>query len=122
MRRALLFPLMLLVACDAPGPGFYGISKTEQVVQGSRFTIRVNGRIAEVIRTNPEMFPRYETIAARATIAVQRATGCTAAWVEGDPSVMMAGLACNGETPPAKPPRRRSIPCAIVTNTPFGSC
>lgn len=122
MRGLLLILFVFLIACDTAGPGFRGIPAQTQVVDGSTFRIRVNGNVAELIRINPEPFPRYEPIAAKAAVAVYRETGCTAAWVEGDPSMMLAGLSCNGSAPPRKPPRRRNTACAILSGTPLARC
>ncbi|MGP6087746.1 hypothetical protein [Antarctobacter jejuensis] len=110
------FPIVFLiglVACDTAGPGFLGAEKATQEVEGSRFTLRFRGDVAEAVRTSPEWLPRFEVIARRAGIAAQIETGCRAAWVEGDPAMMWVGLSCDGKRAPKRPRRPRTLFCEI---------
>lgn len=112
MKR--LFPLLLLLAaCNTAGPGFRGIDPVVREFEGSRFLIRRDGPVAEVIRTNPEFNPRFDTVARKAALTLQDMTGCTAAWVRGDPAMMVIGLSCDGAKAPAKPKRQASFSCDI---------
>lgn len=112
MRYVTLILLFLAAACDMAGPGFRGVPPATREVEGSQFTIRVKDRVAEVIRTNPEFLPRFETISTKAQKAVYLETGCIPDWVTGDPAMMRMGLSCNGKAAP-KQPRSRSIACEI---------
>ncbi|WGW04244.1 hypothetical protein [Tropicibacter oceani] len=106
--------LLPLMACDTAGPGFRGVDAREVTYEGSRFTLRLRENMAEVIRTSPEMLPRFENVARRAAIATQIETGCHAAWVEGDPAMMLIGLSCDGERPPKRPKRPRMLYCDLI--------
>lgn len=112
--------LCLLAACNTAGPGFRDAPEVTRSVDGSTFLIRVRDNMAEIIRTNPEFLPRAETIFDRAGRAVQDATGCDAAWVSGDPAMMLAGLSCDGAPPPPKPRRRSSVICNVTEYEVFG--
>ncbi len=111
-----LFPVILLLglaACDTAGPGFSGLHKVVREVDGSTFTLRRRGPLVEAIRTNPEMLPRFQTIAPKAGIAAQQETGCTADWVMGDPAMMVIGLACDGQGAPKMPRKPRRFHCEL---------
>ncbi|KUF09438.1 hypothetical protein [Pseudoponticoccus marisrubri] len=102
-----------LAACSAAGPGFQGADPVIREVEGSRFTLRFRGGIAEAIRTNPEWMPRFPDIARKAALAAQAETACRAAWVEGDPAMMWIGLSCNGARAPKMPRRKRTLYCDL---------
>ncbi|XAY81197.1 hypothetical protein ABFK29_00010 [Sagittula stellata E-37] len=112
-----LFPLVSLIlglaACDAAGPGFSGAEKVIREQDGARFTLRRRGDLVEAIRTNPEVLPRFRSVAPKAGIAAQRWTGCRAAWVMGDPAMMVIGMDCAGRTPPKMPKRRHTMYCEL---------
>ena len=113
MRFLLLLFFATLAACDAAGPGFRGADKVVREVEGSRFSLRVRGNLAEAIRTSPEMLPRFPDVARKAAFAVQAETGCAVAWVEGDPSMMLLGLSCNGQKAPKRPKRSKMMFCDL---------
>ncbi|MFW2544207.1 hypothetical protein ACN2XU_16350 [Primorskyibacter sp. 2E107] len=113
MRYIFLTVFLLTSACAMGGPGFRGVEAIKTEYGGSKFTLRIRDNLVEATRTNPEMLPRFETVARKAGIAAQIQTGCRAAWVEGDPTMMLIGLSCNGETPPKKPKRRHMLYCDI---------
>jgi hypothetical protein len=116
-----LFPLCLLLglaACDMAGPGFHGAPKLVREVEGSRFTLRFQGDLVEAIRTSPEMLPRFDAVARKAGIAAQMESGCTASWVEGDPSMMWIGLSCDGKAAPKMPRRPRTLFCDLTVVSP----
>lgn len=100
-----------LAACDSAGPGFRGVEKTVSTVEGSTFTLRRQGDVIEAIRTNPERFPTFQPIARKAGLAAQQLSGCEAAWVVGDPSMMWVGLACEGRKAPPQPKKRKTLSC-----------
>ena len=111
-----LFPAILtlgLAACDAAGPGFRGVDKVAADVEGTQFTLRIRGPLAEVIRTSPHMLPRFPDVARKAGIATQIQSGCKAKWVQGDPAMMWIGLSCNGRAAPKMPRRPRTLFCEI---------
>ncbi|APZ53016.1 hypothetical protein [Salipiger abyssi] len=103
---------LLLAGCDMASPGFRGVPAVTREVEGSRFTIRVKDRMAEVIRTSSEFPARFGPISERAQLAVAQETGCVPAWVTGDPAMMVMGLSCDG-APAPRQPRRRTISCEI---------
>lgn len=109
MRPILL--LLCLAACNTAGPGFRGIPPVEQTYDGSRFLLRQNGPLVEVIRTSPEVLPKFRDVARKASLLLQDRTGCIAAWVVGDPAMMVVGLSCDGAKPPRKPKRKVSFSC-----------
>ncbi len=96
------------------GPGFRGVEPIRTEYGGSTFLLRVQGNIVEATRTNPEMLPRFETVAKKAGLAAQRQTGCKAAWIEGDAAMMLIGMSCNGEPAPKKPKRQNMLYCDIL--------
>jgi len=111
-----LFPVILLLgltACDTAGPGFSGLPKTTHTVDGATFTLRQRGPVVEAIRTNPEMLPRFQSVAPKAGVAAQLQTGCTAEWVVGDPAMMWVGLSCDGQRAPKRPKKPRSFACEL---------
>jgi hypothetical protein len=102
-----------LAACDAAGPGFIGAPKRIEQVEGSSFTLRRRGDLVEAIRTNPEVLPRFQDVAPKAGRAAQRATGCRAVWVMGDPAMMWVGLSCDGRDAPKLSPRPQTFVCKL---------
>lgn len=116
----LLLMLFALAACDAAGPGFRGADKVVRDYDGSRFTLRRQGNVIEAIRTNPEVLPRFQPIARKAGIAAQIETGCKAAWVVGDPSMMWIGLSCDGGKAPPKPRKSKVFFCDLYDVTTRG--
>ncbi len=115
MRYFLCMVIMSVSACGMGGPGFRGVDPIKTEFEGSKFTLRIRGNIVEATRTNPEMLPRFEAVARKAGIAAQIQTGCKAAWVEGDPAMMLIGMSCAGEKPPKKPKRSRTLYCDILS-------
>ncbi|MGR3495179.1 hypothetical protein [Citreimonas sp.] len=115
MRALLVLLLLTLAACDAAGPGFRGAEAVSRDYDGSRFTLRFNGPLAEAIRTSPEWLPKFDVIARRAALAAQaERPGCTVAWVQGDPAMMVMGLACGDAPAPKIPQRSRVLLCELV--------
>lgn len=108
MRGLLIsFCCFVLVACDTPGLRHMGVAPVTQEVGGMRFDIRVRDGVAEAIRTNAVWRPRIRDVANNGGRAIEAATGCRVAWLQGDPSVLLAGLDCgDGRRVPRKPRRK----------------
>jgi hypothetical protein len=49
---ALMIFCTVLAACNTPSIGFRGIDPVTLTVEGSTFDVRMNGTVAEAIRTN----------------------------------------------------------------------
>ena len=112
--RLVLLLAFALAGCDAAGPGFRGAEAVTRSVDGSRFTLRFRGDLVETVRTSPEWLPRFEDVARRAARAAEaERPGCRTAWVEGDPSMQLLGLSCDGAKAPARPKRRGMLVCDL---------
>jgi hypothetical protein len=117
MRIVLLMACatLALAACDSAGPGFRGAEAVSREQDGSRFTLRFRGPLVEAVRTSPEWLPRFDAIARRAALAAQaERPGCTVAWVQGDPAMMVMGLGCGDAPAPKVPKRSRVLLCELV--------
>ncbi|MEL7131085.1 MAG: hypothetical protein AAGK77_01600 [Pseudomonadota bacterium] len=89
------FPfVLLLAACNTPGPHFRGLPATTVTVEGSTFDVRVNGRLAEALRTNVEYAPRFGPIKHRARKAMEMVSGCQVKEVRGDQALATGILDC----------------------------
>ncbi|MEL6467900.1 MAG: hypothetical protein AAFQ58_23300 [Pseudomonadota bacterium] len=89
------FPfVLLLAACNTPGPHFRGLPATTVTVEGSTFDVRVNGRLAEALRTNVEYAPRFGPIKHRAQKAMEMVSGCQVKEVRGDQALATGILDC----------------------------
>jgi len=97
MQRYGYLALVLLASCSSPHPVF--MSSQEQVVEveGSRFTVRIKGELAEAIRTNFEFVPKISDTFPKAAKAMEIASGCTVVpnSMKGDPALMVAKLDCS---------------------------
>jgi hypothetical protein len=91
-RAALIF--CLLVACSAPTPHFRGLPTAVEAEGGAEFHIRQRGDLAEAVRVNTEWARSLTDVSARATRAIERATGCRVRDLRGDAAVIVARLAC----------------------------
>lgn len=102
MRRILiLFVLVvLLAACNTPGPQFWGIPATRITVQGSTFDVRVRDDLAEAIRINAEYAPRFSPIRERAAVAMAQVSGCRVKDVRGDQAQAIGRLDCRKKAKP----------------------
>ena len=99
-RMRLLVFVLLLAACNTPGAHFRGLPKTTVTIDGSTFDVRVNGRLAEALRTNPEYAPRFGPIRDRAKWAMELVSGCIVKKVGGDQSLATGILDCGDGGPP----------------------
>ena len=98
--RVGVFPALLaLVGCDTAGPHFGDVPATRLSIDGATFDVRVNGRLAEAIRVNPQYAPRLGALAPRAARAMQIVSGCEVTEVRGDAAQITGILDC-GEGPP----------------------
>jgi hypothetical protein len=85
---------LILAACNTAGPYFRGLPATTVTVEGSTFEVRVNGKLAEAIRTNMEYAPRFGPIRARAGKAMEMVSGCRVKEVRGDQAQATGILDC----------------------------
>ena len=92
----LLLALLVLTACNTPGPHFRGLPATTVTVEGSTFDVRVRDDKAEAIRTNMEYAPRFGPIRKRAAIAMAQVSGCRVKEVRGDQAQALGLLDCKG--------------------------
>ncbi|WP_082029394.1 hypothetical protein [Tateyamaria sp. ANG-S1] len=92
--RFLLFACLTLAACNTPGPHFRGLPATTVTVDGSTFDVRVNGRLAEALRTNMQYAPRFGPIRQRAAKAMEIVSGCEVKEVRGDQALATGILDC----------------------------
>ena len=90
----MLMLMALLAACNTAGPHFRGLPATTVTVDRSTFDVRVNGRLAEALRTNPEYAPRFGPIRHRAAKAMELVSGCTVKEVRGDQAQATGLLDC----------------------------
>lgn len=121
MGRFALFPaLLLLSCCDTPGLRHTGATPVRMEAGGMAFDIRVRNGMAEAIRTNAMWLPRMREVANNGGVAIERATGCKVAWLQGDPSVLLAGLDCGPGTDVPRKPRGRTI-CTGTVSAPYAT-
>ncbi len=112
MKLYALLVCLLLIACDIPSPYFRGIEPTKIEVQGSSFSVRRRGKLAEAIRTNTEYAPRLGPIARRAEIAIETVTGCPVKELRGDQAVVLGILKC-GKPDDLATIRRGPVPVTL---------
>ena len=96
MRLSVVLIALTLMACEAPTPGFRGAEVSRHVIEGSSFTVYVKDSTAQAVRTNRQFAPRIGPLAGRASIAMQRASGCRVKSLSGDAAVLVARLSCGG--------------------------
>lgn len=85
-----------LTACNTPSVEFRGLPAQTVTVGKSVFEVRRAGNTVELLRTNMEYAPTFNSIIPRATQAVQMATGCTArpnSWT-GEQTLMQVEVDC----------------------------
>ena len=103
MSIARLLPLLVALcataACNTAGPHFRGLPATTVTIDGSTFDVRVNGRLAEAIRTNMEYAPRFGPIRQRAAKAMEMVSGCPVKEVRGDQAQATGILKCSKSGP-----------------------
>ena len=104
----LLFSIVLS-SCDTPGPRHMGVTPVRQETGGMIFDVRLRNGYAEAVRRNFVWPVRMNDIANNGGRAIESATGCRVAWLQGDPSVLTAGVDC-GDGAPRKP--RRKLLCS----------
>lgn len=97
--RIVLALLTLLAACNTAGPHFRGLPATTVTVEGSTFDVRVNGNLAEALRTNMQYAPRFGPIRARAGKAMEMVSGCIVKEVRGDQALATGILDCGDGGP-----------------------
>ena len=90
---------IVLATCNTAGPHFRGLPATTVTVDGSTFDIRVNGELAEALRTNIEYAPRFGPIRTRAGQAMELVSGCKVKEVRGDAALATGILDCGKDGP-----------------------
>lgn len=97
-RNLTLFVCLVygVAACDSPHPRTRGFDEAKITVEGSDFSVRWNGDVAEAIRTNYEPRREHGRILLRAVVAIEQATGCEVDQnaVKGDPALIAARIDC----------------------------
>lgn len=96
--RFLIF-LLILVACNTPGPHFRGLPGTKVVVDGATFEVRVRDQLSEAIRTNAQYAPRFGPIAGKAKVAMEQVSGCEVTEMRGDQAQALGLLDCGQGAP-----------------------
>lgn len=94
MRLILLLLLPILAACDSPSVAFMGVPAQRMEVEGSVFSMRIDGDRVESIRVSREVLPSRATILARAEQAIAQASGCEVRGIDGDQAIQRARLKC----------------------------
>ncbi|WP_207768722.1 hypothetical protein [Pelagivirga sediminicola] len=110
-----LLPLgvLLLAACNTPGPGFRGVEATRVTVKGVTFDVRVDGTRAEAMRRNGQWAPRLGAVAPQAVAAIERVSGCRVRRLDGDAALMTAWLDCGQRQAPL--PRGNTYDCDVYS-------
>lgn len=92
----LLFIPIFVVGCDSHSPLTSGYDVTRLTIEGSDFSVRSNGEVAEAIRTNYEPRREHGRVLLRAVVAIETATGCVVdqTTVKGDPALIVARIDC----------------------------
>lgn len=91
-----LFVGLSFCACDTASPEFRDTPAQTVTVGQSVFEVRKQGNRVELLRTNAEYAPTFNSIIPRASQAVVIATGCTprpASW-EGEQTLMQVEVDC----------------------------
>jgi hypothetical protein len=94
MKGVSVLVLILLAACNAPGPHFRDLPATRVSVADSVFDVRVRGELAEALRINPQYAPRLGVIRNRAAHAMAAVSGCRVKEVRGDQAMATGVLDC----------------------------
>lgn len=111
MRICFLVLILFLAACNTPSPEFRGLTAQKVTVDGSTFDIRIRGKLAEAIRTNPQYAPRLGPIEGRAARAMAMVSGCDVKIVTGDQALMLGQLDCNGRATLYRPGPPITLSC-----------
>ncbi len=90
--------LAALTACDSPSLRMHGANRQVVEVGGSLFAVHWRGDEVEIYRTSIELSPSMSLTFAKATRAVEIATGCRVenGSLGGDVALMTARLECPG--------------------------
>lgn len=110
-----LIALTCLAACNTAGPHFRGLPATTVTLDGSTFEVRVNGRLAEAIRTNAQYAPRFGPVQTRAQKAMELVSGCRVKEVRGDQAQATGILDCGkGGPAPDRLKRQGEYDCLTL--------
>jgi hypothetical protein len=86
--------LLVLAACNTPGPYFDRVPATRVEVADMVFDIRVRGDLAQAMRLNPQWAPRLDGVAGPAARAMAEVSGCRVTGIRGDQALMLGSLDC----------------------------
>ena len=88
--------LLVMAACASPSVQYIGVEGIPVDVEQSRFTVFKDGDNVQVIRTSREVLPNKQEVFAKATIAIERATGCSVKpnSLTGDQAKVEAKVVC----------------------------
>lgn len=96
---SLVLIISLLASCGArPDVG----TSTHQILN-NEFQLTLRGNRAETVRSSLVVALSFQPIALKAAYAAEVASGCRAAWVQGDLDQQQIGLSCDGRQPPQMP-------------------
>jgi hypothetical protein len=90
---------LVFQGCNRAGPHFRGLDATRVTVAGSTFDVRLQPRLAEAIRVNPEYAPRLGPLGQKAAMAMSAVSGCEVVQVLGDAAQMTGVLDCGQGRP-----------------------
>ena len=88
--------LSALASCDMPDLAMHGVPARKVTIENSSFSVYVNGKQVEAIRTNLEYGPPAGGIMERGYRAIEKASGCSIVpgSYDGDPARMTAEIEC----------------------------
>lgn len=98
MRRTLV-TLVLMAGCASPSLRFTGIPAQRIDAGGMTFSVRLRDDTAEAMRISRAWLPREREVFQNATVAIERASGCTVDRVGGDQAIVRARLTCPAASP-----------------------
>ena len=90
----MILSFIALAGCNTPSMGFRSIEPVKLTVEGSNFDVRVNGTRAEAVRTNKQYAPGRGRMGDRASVAIEKVSGCILKRFGGDQAVIFAELDC----------------------------
>lgn len=93
---AFMSALLILGGCASHHPQTRGFDAAKITIEGSDFSVRWNGDVAEAIRTNYAPRRDHGRILLRAVVAIEQTTGCEVdqTTVKGDPALAVARIDC----------------------------
>lgn len=107
---------MILAGCDGPGPGFSRAEVTRVSAGENQFSLRRNGNLVQIIRTNFARRPDIAVIGRQAELLVEATYGCPVIKMSGDVALMVGQMDCDrplrsGEWARWVRPKRSQVSC-----------